>query len=95
MCLGADTRGGAYKRVVWYLVTDSIAIKKAAVEKYGERVLTDVSYVPAHIQDHTARWGRNGYRDDTSLQTCEHDVRAHGQMQWQILHAACRCKVCQ
>jgi hypothetical protein len=54
--LDADTRGGAYKRVVWYLVTDSIAIKKAAVAKYGERLLTDVSYVPAHIQDHTARW---------------------------------------
>jgi hypothetical protein len=40
---------------VWYLVTDSAPLRRAASKQLGRRLVTDLSYTPAHISDHTAR----------------------------------------
>jgi hypothetical protein len=51
-----DTRGAGYSRVVWYLVTDSAPLRRAAVKKLGSnRLITDLTHAPKHISDHTAR----------------------------------------
>jgi hypothetical protein len=52
-----QTRGSSYHKVVWYLVTDSVAIRQAAARRYGERIVTDQSLMPAHIHDQSARLG--------------------------------------
>jgi hypothetical protein len=50
-----DTRGAGYSKVVWFLVTDSAALKRAAAKQLGRRLLTDMSYKPGHISDGSAR----------------------------------------
>jgi hypothetical protein len=51
----SKSRGGNFQKVLWYLVTDSVAIRQAAARKYGDRIVTDQSFLPAHIQDQSAR----------------------------------------
>jgi hypothetical protein len=50
-----DTRGATYSRVVWFLVTDSAKLRRAAASKYPDRVVTDLRTAPAHIADENYR----------------------------------------
>lgn len=37
------------QKVIWYLISDSVALRRAAREKYGDKVLTDDRMRPAHL----------------------------------------------
>lgn len=43
------TSSSSWPQVVWYLVSDSTALRKAAVEKYGSKILTAVDAPLGHI----------------------------------------------
>lgn len=44
-----DSVNASQRRVVWYLISDSVSLKSSAVETYGNKLLADIEHVPMHI----------------------------------------------
>jgi hypothetical protein len=75
------------QRVVWFIISDSGAFRKAAVKRYGVKVLTDdqlqLVHVACHLNDDPSLC-----KDSTLQLAVQHSV---GECQWTVAVLAAAC----